>query len=487
MAVIAVIGMMLGGILAVMPESGAYEAWLYRVEDAKGDAKLGHPQTGYQSLPVMMDSADLLALEANADAGNLYWRITAVDLPSATEVSTQKDSFAMRYLVRFCVFGSPYSATLDIQYVAGEKADAKKGEWGPDNGENAPNPLSEWVIDPAANTIVFTIKRADIGNPQDGAVISSIQCTTWFGALYGGTVPGFPWAAFTVADCIPGEDVAQYSVAGPYCPDYTLGAGSVSIGGVSLTCASNKKDAHAGGIVTYDIIVKNEGSADETVSLSVAGAPDKWAATLDKQQATVAADSSDTVALTVKAPSDAKEGDKANITVTGAYSGGGVASVCTVTAVVGAGTRIYGAEITVSPTSGEADKGKQATYTVTVKNTGSAQDTITLEVVSEKGWEVSLGKESISLAAGASGTATLTVKVPSDATEGDKDTAMITATCGDGTTNVPKAVQTTVKAGAGSSGDGAKKGFIPGFEMLALIGGLGIVAIIAKSGNKKRL
>jgi len=31
-----------------------------------------------------------------------------------------------------------------------------------------------------------------------------------------------------------------------------------------------------------------------------------------------------------------------------------------------------------------------------------------------------------------------------------------------------------------------KKGFIPGFEVLALIGGLGIAAIVAKSGNKKR-
>ncbi len=264
----------------------------------------------------------------------------------------------------------------------------------------------------------------------------------------------------------------------------TSGGGGVG-GVVKMTVDSPEKNVHAGESATYTITLLNEGTATETGTLERYNPPTGWEATLNETAFELAAGASKDITLTVKAPADAKEGDKANITVTATYTSG-ASSVDTTTTVVGAGTRTYGAELSASPASGEADKGKQATYTITVKNKGSAQDTITLAAVSEKGWDVSLDKQSLTLAAGATGTAILTVKVPTTASEGDKDTATITATCGDGTTKVTKAVQTTVKAGAGSSGDGAKKGFIPGFEIIALIGGLGIAAIIAKSGNKKK-
>ena len=84
-------------------------------------------------------------------------------------------------------------------------------------------------------------------------------------------------------------------------------------------------------------------------------------------------------------------------------------------------------EVSISPGSRSGLPGTSFSYTVTVKNTGSIADTYTLSAVGAEGWSVSIEPTSLTLDAGASGTATLNVVVPPDAEEGTVMTTTVSA------------------------------------------------------------
>jgi len=252
LAVIAIVGLMLGSAVIVR----AQEVWAYKQTDPEGDVKLGHSMTGFYDEPIANNALDLTALEARDDAQNLYWQLTLKDVPSATDVSDQKTSWMVRYLVYFGVKTSMYSACIDVQYVLGESSlRSGKGSWASDNWENAPNPISEYKIDPASNTIVFTIKKSDIGNPATGDRAVGIKAATYFGALSDAvTPPGSPYALITPADNIPGDDVSQYSQTSPACPDYVIGGAAIITvpgkGALIGKVTSEEGDAVAGAKIT---------------------------------------------------------------------------------------------------------------------------------------------------------------------------------------------------------------------------------------------
>ena len=85
-------------------------------------------------------------------------------------------------------------------------------------------------------------------------------------------------------------------------------------------------------------------------------------------------------------------------------------------------------EVSISPGSRSGLPGTSFSYTVTVKNTGSIDDTYTLSAVGAEGWSVSIEPTSLILAAGATGEATLSVVVPPDAEEGTVMTTTVSAT-----------------------------------------------------------
>lgn len=69
--------------------------------------------------------------------------------------------------------------------------------------------------------------------------------------------------------------------------------------------------------------------------------------------------------------------------------------------------------ISISPTSQSGAIGATLTYTVNVTNTGSVSDNYSLTVSDTVAWSVSVSRTSLELAAGSSGTSTLTVTLPS--------------------------------------------------------------------------
>jgi parallel beta-helix repeat protein len=86
-----------------------------------------------------------------------------------------------------------------------------------------------------------------------------------------------------------------------------------------------------------------------------------------------------------------------------------------------------GVSVSISPSAKSGLPGSTLSYTVTVMNTGENTDTFALVISGGLGWFPDISPILLNLAPGVSGTATLTVIVPSDAAEGDSTTIVATA------------------------------------------------------------
>jgi len=108
-------------------------------------------------------------------------------------------------------------------------------------------------------------------------------------------------------------------------------------------------------------------------------------------------------------------------------------------------------QVTISPSSDSGSPGETLTFTVTVKNTGDAEDTYDLTVDDDAGWGPTLSQNSLAnLESGESRTVTLTVTIPSDAAEGDSTEITVTATPrSDATKSETATCTVTAKAAAG--------------------------------------
>ena len=83
--------------------------------------------------------------------------------------------------------------------------------------------------------------------------------------------------------------------------------------------------------------------------------------------------------------------------------------------------------VSISPSSKGGLPGSSLSYTVTVKNEGGVSDTYSLTTADNASWSRTISPTSLSLAGGASGTATLTVAIPSGVNIGTIDNVSVTA------------------------------------------------------------
>ncbi len=84
--------------------------------------------------------------------------------------------------------------------------------------------------------------------------------------------------------------------------------------------------------------------------------------------------------------------------------------------------------VSISPSSKSGSPGDDVTFTATVTNQGTLDDSYSLTATDTAGWSPSISLSTLSLDAGASGTATATVTIPSDAADGASNTITVTAT-----------------------------------------------------------
>ena len=140
-------------------------------------------------------------------------------------------------------------------------------------------------------------------------------------------------------------------------------------------------------------------------------------------------------------------------------------------------TIVRGVEATISPAEKTGLPGENLTFTVTVKNTGEAEDSYDLTVSDNAGWEAWLDENLLTILTGENTMVTVSVTVPSDAVDGDSTMISVTATSrGDPT----KSDSATCTATAGEEQPGPP--ILPIAVGGTVVGGGAAVAILVKKG-----
>ena len=197
------------------------------------------------------------------------------------------------------------------------------------------------------------------------------------------------------------------------------------IQGVDVSISPTSKSGTPGNELNFSVSVTNTGTGTDTFSLT-ASDTEGWSPTLSLTSTTLAEGASRTgIQLSVKIPDDAAEGDSTTITVTASGTGYEDSASCTARAF------IRGVEISISPESRTGSLGETITFTVTVTNTSEVEDSYDLTVSDDAGWGAELSDDLLTIPAGEDGTTTVSVTVPSDATEGESTTITVIATSRD--------------------------------------------------------
>ncbi len=184
-----------------------------------------------------------------------------------------------------------------------------------------------------------------------------------------------------------------------------------------------------GTTLEYTIVVTNLESPtaeDLTCTLTVEDSA-SWNPTLKNNTVTVPVGENRVTTLSVTIPENAEHCTKDNIQVTATSSEAGVSDsdngvAHAVTAAVS------GVEVSISPSEDNGPPGTVLSYTVTVMNMGTADDNYNLMASDNADWSLSISPSILTLAAGASDTATLSVVIPIAAENCTRDNITVTAT-----------------------------------------------------------
>ena len=197
---------------------------------------------------------------------------------------------------------------------------------------------------------------------------------------------------------------------------------------VDLLINEAQKNGDAGSSVVYDIIVKNKGTGDDTIRLSVDEWPSGWTANFNHTEVDISAGKDALVNLTVTIKE--KEDNQAFYVNFTAVSIGAKdedldvnATASTITTV----NQYYEFRMTSVLTYTKADPEQTFTVDILLDNKGTGDDTVDLEVTAPEnatGWVTDI-TPSVEVPEGENRTVTLTVTVSEDAV---KDSYYITVT-----------------------------------------------------------
>lgn len=227
-----------------------------------------------------------------------------------------------------------------------------------------------------------------------------------------GTVPITLEAAsrFAPGDTLAGEQTVDLDIAEVHAAGVEVDEDTVAV--------------DSGETATITVTLDNLGNTDDTFDIEV----DQdlgWAVTIEGQERSraetnVSAAGSKAISIGFEVPSAATEGSSNEVTISATPTSGGTQGTVTVTLLV---EPDYGAVINGPEDTVDASPGEQTTFTVTVRNTGNTEDTLTLKPFSNATndlfWEVRLDQPTLTLASGADRDVEVTVNVPRGAEPGD--------------------------------------------------------------------
>ena len=167
--------------------------------------------------------------------------------------------------------------------------------------------------------------------------------------------------------------------------------------------------------VTYDLKVENQGNGEDEITLSLTGSNSTWG-TLGESSFTLAAGANASTTLRVTAPEDTTAQNGYKITIRATAEDTTTQKNRDVFLNV---NQVYEVSVSVSgDTTKSGDPGDTVSYSISVKNKGNSDDTITLNLEGEKASWGSI-VEDLDLEKGQTKVVNLTVNIDEDAVVGD--------------------------------------------------------------------
>lgn len=296
------------------------------------------------------------------------------------------------------------------------------------------------IVDPVRGVNLFSYDATARAEPTDSDTVELRVENTGNGQdtfRLRATGPYYTWVSFqmtTVTVAAGGEMVVNMTVTLPDSDVISTGTYTINITATSTadTAATRtlairvtvvhkedlqlsasdlirRRSTDPGGSVVYTVKVENLGLKAHVVNLALSGTQSSWGK-LSKSSVILQAGASSDVKVTVDVPDDTSP-MTFDLVVTGTFDDNedrtdSFTVITTVNTV-----RAVGVELNDTTVSGAP--GGVVLVTLTVNNTGNAQDTFDIAVDVNKKW-VTLTPSSLTLAAGASGDVTVRVVAPTD-------------------------------------------------------------------------
>jgi uncharacterized membrane protein len=167
--------------------------------------------------------------------------------------------------------------------------------------------------------------------------------------------------------------------------------------------------------VTYNLKIENQGNGEDEISLALSGSNSTWG-TLGESSFTLAAGANTTTTLRVTAPEDTTAQNGYKITIKATSEDTTTIKNRDVFLNV---NQVYEVSVSVSgDTTKSGDPGDTVSYSISVKNKGNSDDTITLNLEGDKASWGSI-VEDVDLEQGQTKVVNLTVNIDEDAVVGD--------------------------------------------------------------------
>jgi len=195
--------------------------------------------------------------------------------------------------------------------------------------------------------------------------------------------------------------------------------------GVDVFISPSYQSSLPGVTLSYTVMVKNDGNISDTYALTAADSAG-WDPTLSKDSLELAPKAYDTVTLTVTIPTNALLGVQDTITITAKSNQDPAVSdsaICTAQTVA---LRRVG--VSISPGSKSWPPGETLTYTVTIVNKSTVEDTYDLEVTDALAWGATVSPTSLTIASGGSDTASVGITIPEGTAGGVEDEITVKGT-----------------------------------------------------------
>jgi uncharacterized membrane protein/endonuclease YncB( thermonuclease family) len=197
--------------------------------------------------------------------------------------------------------------------------------------------------------------------------------------------------------------------------------------GVSVSISPSDNEGRPGRTLSYTVRITNEGNVTDAFTLENSDTQD-WTLSIPSSTGSLMPSEYEDVTLQVTVPSDAENGDSTVVTVT-ATSQADDTVVSSDSCAANALVLIPGVSVSISPPEDNGAPGDTVAFTVAVVNTGEVADNFDLTATDDAGWGTTLDDNLLEdLGPGESRQTTVSVTVPSDASENESTRITVTAT-----------------------------------------------------------